>query len=158
VTVAARQVATHLELVGFYDRVQLRQKGVLSGTFLGPEEIERRHPAAVTDLLRGLNGVVIVNGPRGEKCALGYGGGCFMTVMLDGATLRPESRFCSMNSSTLTMNPMTIPPKGPDIEEFITSGDVAAIEVYPRGANMPISLQAADNACGVVAIWTGSRR
>jgi hypothetical protein len=46
----------------------------------------------------------------------------------------------------------------PAIDDILDANDVAAIEVYNRGANMPISLQANDNACGVIALWTGSRQ
>jgi hypothetical protein len=45
-----------------------------------------------------------------------------------------------------------------DLNKYIDATDVAAIEVYVRGGNMPISLQADDNACGVIAIWTGARK
>ena len=46
-----------LKLQGFYDRWLMRQKGTLSATFIGPEEIESRHPDRITNMLRGLNGV-----------------------------------------------------------------------------------------------------
>src|ERR1017187_10094179 len=45
-----------LPMKGFYDRWQMRQKGLLSATFIGPEEIEFRHPDKITNMLRGLNG------------------------------------------------------------------------------------------------------
>ena len=44
------------------------------------------------------------------------------------------------------------------IDQILEANDVTAIEIYPRGANMPISLQVANPACGVVAFWTGSRK
>ena len=43
------------------------------------------------------------------------------------------------------------------IDHVVDAASVTAIEVYTRGANMPVSLQVSDNACGVIAIWTGSR-
>jgi len=45
-----------------------------------------------------------------------------------------------------------------NVNEYVDPSDVAAIEIYARGGNMPISLQTNDSACGVIAIWTGSRR
>ena len=42
--------------------------------------------------------------------------------------------------------------------DLLDAANVAALEVYARGATMPASLQAADNSCGVIAIWSGSRR
>jgi hypothetical protein len=44
------------------------------------------------------------------------------------------------------------------IDHFIDVNDVAAIEIYPRGGNMPVSLQVSDPGCGVIAFWTGSKR
>jgi len=64
--------------------------------------------------------------------------------------------------------PMTIvvdgqqqyPPKGAgvDIDMLLNANDVAAIEVYARGGNMPVNFQFQDTACGAIAFWTGSRR
>jgi hypothetical protein len=52
------------------------------------------------------------------------------------------------------------PPKGGNvnIDALLDAYDVAAIEVYPRGGNMPVSFQFQDAGNGVVAFWTGSRR
>ena len=94
VTITSIAARSRLQRTGFYDRWLQRQKGTSSAMFMGPEEIEKRHPTHTSALLFGLSGVSIV----------------------------------------------------------------AALEVYARGATMPASLQAADNSCGVIAIWTGSRR
>ena len=47
---------------------------------------------------------------------------------------------------------------GVDINMLLDANDVAAIEVYVRGGNMPVNFQFQDSGCGVVAFWTGSRR
>jgi hypothetical protein len=51
----------------------------------------------------------------------------------------------------------TLDDTGIDLNRYITASDVSAIEVYTHGGNMPASLQTTDSACGVIAIWTGSR-
>jgi hypothetical protein len=160
VTVTGQVVKTQLELVGFYDRWMQRQKGTLSATFIGPEELEKRHPSRTTDMLYGLNGISIVRGSNGAMCARGNGGSCFMTVLIDGNVLRPSPPTQCSGPSTLHIGSRSGPSSaaGPDINMYIDANEVAAIEVYARGGNMPISLQAADNACGVIAIWTGSRK
>ena len=43
----------------------MRQKGTLSATFIGPEEIEKRHPSNTSDMLYGLNGVTMVHDRSG---------------------------------------------------------------------------------------------
>lgn len=65
VTVTGEAVKTQLELTGFYDRWFMRQKGTLSATFIGPEEIEKRHPSNTSDMLYGLNGVTMVHDRSG---------------------------------------------------------------------------------------------
>jgi hypothetical protein len=44
------------------------------------------------------------------------------------------------------------------IDHVVDAASVSAIEVYTRGGNMPVGLQVSDQACGVIAIWTGSRK
>jgi len=57
VTVTGNATTRALQLTGFYDRWMMRQKGALSAVFIGPEELEFRHPDKITNVLRGLNGV-----------------------------------------------------------------------------------------------------
>jgi hypothetical protein len=132
-----------LALTGFYDRWMEKQKGALSGVFIGPEEIEFRHPTKVTRMLQGLNGVRLICDRSGDcaihstgQTSLLVGGGCPMAILFDG-----NQMYGSVN-----------------VDQLINVNDVAAIEVYPRGGNMPVGLQANDTNCGVVAFWTGSRR
>lgn len=160
VTVTGERVKSSLELTGFYERWEQRQKGTLSATFIGPEEIEKRHPSHTSDLLYGLNGVAMMQGQGGAMCARGNSGACFMTVMVDGNVLRPSAPTMCMMHSSLNLSKVSTPNTdvGPDINMYIDANTVAAIEVYSRGGNMPVSLQPTDNACGVIAIWTGGRR
>jgi hypothetical protein len=152
----------------FYDRWLMRQKGVLSASFIGPEEIEFRHPDKITNMLSGLNGVSFRRTDLGDLVAFGYNNQCQMAVLFDGVRQCPgrgcKCDDCGGNSvgimsrggsprDTARLSEMTAVP----IDRLIDANDVAAIEVYTRGANMPVSLQVSDAACGVIAIWTGSR-
>jgi hypothetical protein len=149
VTVMGATIKSPLELTGFYDRWMMRQKGVLSAVFIGPEEIEFRHPDMITNMLRGLNGV------------------CFVSFTLDPrhlvanaahfASLAPRSR-CPHYPRGLRVDDQQQYDTPVFIDMILDANDVAAIEVYDRGGNMPISLQANDTKCGVIAIWTGSRK
>ncbi|HXD23807.1 MAG TPA: hypothetical protein VN613_10675 [Gemmatimonadaceae bacterium] len=164
--------ATHAAaLQPFYDRWLLRQKGALSATFIGPEEIEFRHPNKVTNLLSGLNGVSWRNTERGDLIAYGNNGTCQMAVLVDGVRQCPNAGCkcdeCGANAPEImsATKPTFGRPVNPVsdenaviIDHVVDAASVTAIEVYTRGANMPVSLQVSDNACGVIAIWTGSRK
>jgi hypothetical protein len=142
VTVTGRSaLKSSLELNGFYDRWMMRQKGTLSAVFIGPEELEFRHPDKITNMLYGLNGVkmVRIKGdylPFSTGAASMSGAMCPMAIVIDGQQVPP--------------------PAAPD--KLLDANDVNAIEVYNRGGNMPISMQFNDTICGVIAFWTGSRR
>ncbi len=139
------QIRTPLQLTGFYDRWMSRQKGALSAVFVGPEELEFRHPAKITSMLSGLNGVQLRKGAGMDDNLIAYSTTiadafsmslCPMAVLIDGQQERPPVF----------------------IDRVIDANAVMAIEVYSRGGNMPVGLQADDTACGVIALWTGSRK
>ncbi len=141
-------VKSPLVLSGFYDRWLMRQKGVLSAVFISPEELEFRHPDRITNMLYGLNGVRVmrkcVESGSTKSCLQGLVAanpvGCPMVIVIDGMQLHP--------------------PKGGNVnlDMLLSASDVAAIEVYARGGNMPVNFQFQDTACGVLAFWTGSRK
>jgi hypothetical protein len=157
--VSGRSGELSVPLQKFYDRWEMRQKGALSATFIGPEEIEGRHPTRTSDLFSGLSGVALVHSDNGAVCARSNGGSCFMTVMIDGNVFRNASRMCYMQGALhIGRGAQSEVDHGPDLNDAIDINDIAAVEVYTRGGNMPVTLQAPDNACGVLAIWTGSRK
>jgi hypothetical protein len=169
VQVTGTQTKSRLELAGFYDRLLMRQKGALSATFIGPEEIEKRHVSQPSDLLHSVNGVSMFRSDHGGVFLRGTGGACFMTVMVDGRTLCPPVGCHVLSGNGFGIGPApkmrgavagdtTVDNLQVNINQYVNPNDIAGIEVYARGANMPISLQASDNSCGVVAIWTGSKK
>ena len=172
VQVTARPIVPP-SLKSFYDRWLLRQKGVLSATFIGPEEIEFRHPDKITNMLDGLNGVSWRNTAQNQRVAYGYNGMCQMAILVDGIRQCPAAgckcSTCGGNMPEISQKTMVYSGLLPDslklsemnsvpIDNVLEANDVAAIEVYTRGANMPVSLQVSDAGCGVIAFWTGSRR
>ncbi len=146
-----KAVRSSLVLSGFYDRWLMRQKGVLSAVFISPEELEFRHPDKITGMLYGLNGVRI-------------GRGCVETPSKSGACMQSLVAYsthipgCKM--AIVVDGQQQYPPKGAgvDIDMLLDANDVAAIEVYARGGNMPVSFQVQDSGCGAIGFWTGSRR
>jgi hypothetical protein len=149
VTVAGEKaIRSPLANTGFYDRWLMRQKGVLSAVFISPEELEFRHPDKITNVLYGLNGVRVmrkcVQPTSAKNCLEGLVAcnpmGGPMAIVIDGQQQHP------------------LKGGNVDIDMLLAASDVAAIEVYPRGGNMPVSFQFQDSGNGVIAFWTGSRR
>ena len=158
-----------LTMKGFYDRWEMRQKGLLSATFIGPEELEFRHPDKITNMLRGLNGVSFRQSIENEQVAFGLNNQCQMAIVVDGTEQCPLIG-CAANANNHGASIYRAPSAGWRtgnalseqnavlIDRILEANDISAIEVYPRGGNMPVSLQVADPACGVIAFWTGSRK
>lgn len=138
--------------------------------FIGPEELEFRHPSKVTNMLAGLNGVKLQRGERGGLEALStsgsLGGPCRMAILIDGTRQCPAlgcnvkpTQSCPPSTSRLNASPgCDADQESVFIDQLIDVSTVTAIEVYARGGNVPVSLSASDQACGIIAIWTGSRR
>jgi hypothetical protein len=132
-----------LPLAGFYDRWMMRQKGTVTGVFIGPEEMEFRHPVKVSRMLAGLNGIRLICDMSGD-CSIQStnpggilpGTACPLAIVLDGTQIYGQV----------------------NVDALINVNDVMAIEVYERGGNVPIGLQVNDTKCGVVAFWTGRRK
>jgi hypothetical protein len=160
VTISEGSERVGLKLQGFYDRRMQRQKGLLSATFIGPEELESRHPSQISDMLYGINGVTMRRTAGGDFIAIGSDSHCTMAVLLDGQEVIRGGGGGSEINSVSVVGGVAPPPGQPDtgINRWIQAADVVAIEVYARGGNMPVSLQALDPKCGVIAIWTGSRK
>ena len=138
---------------GFYDRWLDRQKGLLSATFIGPEEIEFRHPDLISNMLRGLNGVKLVNFGQGVMFQVAFATdvpSCPMAIVVDGIQRYPLTTYRA-NGAPPAVTPVFI-------DQAVPANEVMGVEVYPRGGNIPISLQVNDTKCGVIAFWTGARR
>jgi TonB family protein len=115
-------------LRGFHER---RQRGL--GHFFTAEDIDRRDPRLVTDLLRTLPGVR-VSEQGGESIVSFRGQRCLPLIWVDGA-------------------PATAGYLDPDV--FMPSS-LAGIEVYPGIATVPAELMwiRGKGSCGVIAVWT----
>ncbi|MFI5230925.1 MAG: carboxypeptidase regulatory-like domain-containing protein [Gemmatimonadales bacterium] len=136
---------------GFYDRWLDRQKGLLSAVFIGPEELEARHPDKITGMLYGLNGVCMYPPlPKGPVIYSSHSGSLMLT--------NSSCQNCPMAIVVDGMQQYPPPGGNVHIDEVLDANDVMAIEVYDRAGNMPVSLQVNDSKCGVVAFWTGARR
>jgi hypothetical protein len=130
VAIVASSRRTTGRLSGFYDRAQRRG----FGTFITRDQIDKRRPFYVSDLLRTVPGLQVVPSPRGFGYDVVSSEGCRPAVFLDG------SHF---------------PLLGETIDEIVPPQDIEGIEVYPHAAEVPAQFQApGGNACGAIVIWT----
>ena len=122
---------------GFFQREALG-----GGTVLRAEDIERRNPITVADILRGgVLGVRVQQGRFGEVATSNRrGSGCRMDVYLDGTY-----------SPTLTESLDALPAQG-----------IVAVEVYRGATQVPLQYRLSNGdpgsggaaGCGVVLVWT----
>jgi hypothetical protein len=116
-------------LGGFYDRMAHS----VAGRFITREEIERRAPINVTDLLRTVAGIRVVPGPRGFGAVIRTTEGCAPAVYLDGL------RFALM---------------GETLDHIVDPMSLEGIEVYAHALNVPAEFQGFGPRCGAIVLWT----
>jgi len=155
VTITGRR-DTPLARTGFYDRVARVQKGSYAARMITPEELELRNPMKLSQILTGDN-YVKVTPMNGRQVLLGRGVNCAMTVLLDGQRVMGtyEEAIGSLNPPPLSSLS--------SIDDAVNAMSIAAIEVYGSVAAVPVELQRVAGSrmaqgCGLVAIWTGSRK
>jgi hypothetical protein len=121
----ARRRGTYLDRVGFYSR---RSSG--QGHFFDREEIERKSPTRVLDLMYALPRSQVLEEPGGRRFVLRSAGGqCSPALFLDGVRVQ---------------NPWVL--------DSLPVATIEAIELYTGGATAPIEWRK-DN-CGTLLIWT----
>ncbi|MFI5243959.1 MAG: carboxypeptidase-like regulatory domain-containing protein [Gemmatimonadales bacterium] len=159
-------------LRGFYERMLARQRGIGNGLYLTPEELDTRNAGMASALLQGLNGVSLRHTSTGKIVAMSVGGSCEMTVLIDGHracpasgcdSRAPSSQAPAQTTSRRGRSVAATPPPSDDqfvlLDNLLGANEIAAIEVYPRGASIPQSLPAgSDVSCGLIAFWTGARK
>jgi hypothetical protein len=149
--------APGLRMAGFYRRLQDREKGINAGHFLTAEDIERRKPTRITQMLEGLPGVRVmrINTRRTDRdgteclsqsdprCWVPVGAGnCPMMVYVDGRRLNNISTRGQQENWALGVDEVALPTH------------VAGIEVYSTAGRIPPEYQLMSGTCGAVLIWT----
>lgn len=145
--IRAREQVRGLATRGFYQRMADRERGALVGEFVTPEDIEQRNPQRVTQLLEQRPGVTVRRVGRCQvfvQCYRVMGpNNCVATVYLDGHRLNRLADAAASDASA-----------APAIDELVSPGAVAGIEIYPRGSSAPPRYQALAGTCAIIVIWT----
>ena len=155
VTVSAR-ANTPLARTGFYDRATRVQRGAFSARIITPEELEFRNPIRLTQVLAG-DRFIKVQPMNGKAVLQGRGPLCAMTILLDGQRLLGTYEEAIGNPNPPPMSSLAA------IDDIVTGPSIAAIEIYGSAAAVPVELQRVAGSrmaqgCGLIAIWTGSRK
>jgi hypothetical protein len=106
------------------------------GHFQTPDEIERRQPFLLTDLLTVVPGLKIENGNGGRTIQSSRPGGC-VNFFVD------DSRFDSYTPG--------------DIDATFNTAIIGAIETYSSALETPAQFQVPGRACATVVMWTKNR-
>jgi len=144
------------------------------GLFIGPEEIERRMPARVSDLLRGRRGVALeeVDGAlrlvstRGPRANISDGGARLpVRPPPTGARRDTTAANADEPSHKVTGGAEScalrvgvnghVMPEDYRLDE-VPAADVVAIEIYSGVASMPVEYSSTRRTmnCGLAMIWT----
>ncbi|MDQ6738270.1 MAG: carboxypeptidase-like regulatory domain-containing protein [Gemmatimonadota bacterium] len=102
------------------------------GYFIGPEEIERRRPNYISDLMFTVPGVVMVGRPHSRAVKyLSSVGQCPLKLYLDGNA-------------------------APEGDDWVAGSDIKAVEVYANSMNVPSAFMPSQlkGYCGSIVIWT----
>lgn len=166
VTVTER-ANTPLARTGFYDRLERARRGAYSARFITPEELDLRSPGRVSDVLAGEAFLRIRRQSR-RPILTGRGPGCPVAILVDGNRVTNTVEDYYTHEGQRVIKEMGGSQR--DIEEFlrarqtideiVSALSVAAIEIYASVNSAPADLQRSlsAEACGIVAIWTGSRQ
>ena len=127
-----------LDRQGFFDR----RRRAAGGHFLDEEQIEKKNPLWVVDLLVQIPGVFVSPDPKGS----GY-----LVQMRGGPAL--STGFCTPE---LWIDGMRLSFVG-DWRSIVSGYDIKAMEVYTRHVQMPSQFYNF-KGCGAVLIWTGVRK
>lgn len=145
-----------LARTGFYDRVERVQKGAFAARMITPEELDLRNPFQITHVLAGDN-LVKVTPMSGRQVLMGRGINCAMTILLDGQRLDGTIEEAIGNPNAPPISTLAT------LDELVPAASVMAMEIYGSAAAVPVELQRVAGSrmaqgCGLIAIWTGSRR
>jgi len=115
-----------------------KRRGRGIGVFMTREEIEKRHSATVSELLRYIPGVTISQRMAGEP----------QPVHMQRSSNPTNQATCTV-ALYVDGNPY---PNG-SVDDF-PPGSLEGIEVYRSASEIPAEFRTRDSMCGLIALWT----
>ena len=164
-TVLAR-AQSHLDRIGFYDRLRDAEKGALYGYFIPPESLAVRNNERLSDVVNRVPGLRLRDTGTGRGVLVTGSDGCLMTMYLDGSRFDMSSGRTMLEGTGVGAAQVGMSTRGPggmsgggtvpavSVDEIIHPGQLAGIEIYPRGVNAPVQFQSFNGSCGIIALWT----
>jgi len=158
ITASSQPANRALERLGFYQRMRDKRIGALTGTFITPEELERRPSGLISMTLHAVPGIRLrpKNSDPTQWVVEGRGG-CEMAIWIDGQLVQKgqATGLVSMTGGASSGSNRGALRERAGIDQLIVGTEILAIEVYPSAVNLPLRFQNIGNAnCGVIAIWT----
>ena len=105
------------------------------GHYITRQDIEKRRPLMVSDLLWRVPGVLVSPIASGSSIRIR---GCEPALFLDG----------------ILLNPVRALPLETNIDDMVGADDIEGIEVYKGAATTPAQFNLGGQGCGAIAIWT----
>ena len=113
------------------------------GTFITRDQVERRNPVLVTDLLRDVPGLQVSASASGLRPAVRIGRSagynCATQIFVDGFLMNRRMGF---------------QPDDFRIDDAVSPQSIEGIEIYRGLSTVPAEFLNPDADCGVIAIWT----
>ncbi len=126
------------------------------GKFIDSLELRRSEDRRLSDLLRGHNGIVIVQ----NRFAVSARTGCYMQIIYDEQTVYSPAMYAppvpvpAAATSRATRSARAISSATPfDINTFQVSG-LEAVEVYRSLSDTPLQFGGAAAGCGTLVLWS----
>jgi hypothetical protein len=128
----------YLEAKGFYERMATG-----TGDYRIGEDVRRRNPQTLVDVLRGMRGIKIqrVNWKHEVYFA---GANCLPQIIVDGVTVRYGGRSVEAAGAL-------------SIEDLVNPSHIEGIEAYRGGSSVPLEFEGPNAACGTIVVWTRLR-
>ena len=139
-----------LELHGFYERKELGEK-ISNGVFVTKEDLRRANSLRVTHYLSRLSGVrVDCTGSANNNCTIRMTGG--------SPSLSRRAEWGCVNANVYIDGIRVIRDNQglqDSIDNFVSTSDIAGIEVYRGPSEIPAEFGGSVGRCGAIVIWTG---
>lgn len=122
------------------------------GTFIDEMEIERRHALYVSDLFRMVPGISVVPTGMFSHAIVMLGRTLGATVVEEEAP--GKSKSVAGCVPAFFIDGLRVDSRDGDIEMFVSTAEIRAIEIYARASNVPAEFNTT-SGCGSILVHTG---